>query len=185
MKHSNLFFNVCIGRPWLSGCLREHLVDHNGPCLADTCQLRSEAHMHLSSHTDMWRYHMLNLELSAQEASGALTSSVRHAESDRIASNGAASSSGTSPLSGLRVVVLGAGGAGRALAFGAADKGAQVVIANRCGQLPQSLLTTNVAHPQHKDSCTAERIAKVNIATANLRQEPDGLNQCAHGQRQS
>lgn len=36
-----------------------------------------------------------------------------------------------SPLAGKTVVVLGAGGAGRALAFGAAVKGARVVIANR------------------------------------------------------
>eukprot|EP00884_Botryococcus_braunii_P011164 jgi/Botrbrau1/20048/Bobra.200_1s0053.1 len=36
-----------------------------------------------------------------------------------------------SPLKDRRVVVLGAGGAGRALAFGAADKGAHVIIANR------------------------------------------------------
>ncbi len=36
-----------------------------------------------------------------------------------------------SPLAGKRVVVLGAGGAGRALAFGAAEKGAHVIIANR------------------------------------------------------
>jgi 3-dehydroquinate dehydratase/shikimate dehydrogenase len=35
------------------------------------------------------------------------------------------------PLEGVRVVVLGAGGAGRALAFGAAAKGAKVIVANR------------------------------------------------------
>lgn len=39
--------------------------------------------------------------------------------------------SGESPLKGKKVVVLGAGGAGRALAFGAASRGAHVVIANR------------------------------------------------------
>ncbi|EFJ45882.1 hypothetical protein VOLCADRAFT_82062 [Volvox carteri f. nagariensis] len=38
---------------------------------------------------------------------------------------------GKSPLQGKTVVVIGAGGAGRALAFGAATKGARVVIANR------------------------------------------------------
>ncbi|GLI68149.1 hypothetical protein VaNZ11_012486 [Volvox africanus] len=36
-----------------------------------------------------------------------------------------------SPLKGKTVVVIGAGGAGRAIAFGAATKGARVVIANR------------------------------------------------------
>lgn len=36
-----------------------------------------------------------------------------------------------SPLAGKTVVVLGAGGAGRALAFGAASRGASVIIANR------------------------------------------------------
>ena len=38
----------------------------------------------------------------------------------------------SSPLDGLRVVVLGAGGAGRALAFGAAARGAHIIVANRC-----------------------------------------------------
>ncbi|KXZ55471.1 hypothetical protein GPECTOR_2g1020 [Gonium pectorale] len=38
---------------------------------------------------------------------------------------------GASPLAGKTVVVIGAGGAGRALAFGAATKGAKVIIANR------------------------------------------------------
>ncbi len=38
---------------------------------------------------------------------------------------------GNSPLQGKTVVVVGAGGAGRALAFGAATRGASVIIANR------------------------------------------------------
>lgn len=38
---------------------------------------------------------------------------------------------GGSVLEGRTVVVVGAGGAGRALAFGAAHKGAKVIIANR------------------------------------------------------
>ncbi|KAI3438702.1 hypothetical protein D9Q98_001122 [Chlorella vulgaris] len=46
----------------------------------------------------------------------------------------AATDAATSPLSGKTVVVVGAGGAGRALAFGAAAKGAKVVIANRSVQ---------------------------------------------------
>ena len=36
-----------------------------------------------------------------------------------------------SPLSGKLFVVIGAGGAGKALAYGAKEKGAKVVIANR------------------------------------------------------
>lgn len=39
--------------------------------------------------------------------------------------------SSSSPLAGKTVVVIGAGGAGKALAFGAKEKGAKVVIANR------------------------------------------------------
>jgi len=39
---------------------------------------------------------------------------------------------GERPLAGRRVVVLGAGGTGRALAFGAQQRGATVVVANRC-----------------------------------------------------
>ncbi|XP_002512299.3 bifunctional 3-dehydroquinate dehydratase/shikimate dehydrogenase, chloroplastic [Ricinus communis] len=38
---------------------------------------------------------------------------------------------GTSPLAGKLFVVLGAGGAGKSLAYGAAQKGARVVVANR------------------------------------------------------
>ena len=49
------------------------------------------------------------------------------------------SSDGPSPLDGLRVVVLGAGGAGKALAFGAADRGAHVIIANRYVLLSMSV----------------------------------------------
>ncbi|KAF3547761.1 hypothetical protein DY000_02003717 [Brassica cretica] len=41
------------------------------------------------------------------------------------------SSSSSSPLAGKTVVVIGAGGAGKALAYGAKEKGARVVIANR------------------------------------------------------
>jgi 3-dehydroquinate dehydratase/shikimate dehydrogenase len=42
-------------------------------------------------------------------------------------------SSGTaiSPLAGKLFVVIGAGGAGKALAYGAKEKGARIVIANR------------------------------------------------------
>lgn len=36
-----------------------------------------------------------------------------------------------SPLAGKLFVVIGAGGAGKALAYGAKEKGARVVIANR------------------------------------------------------
>lgn len=50
-----------------------------------------------------------------------------------------ASASKQSPLHGKTFVVLGAGGAGRALAFGAANRGARVVIANRNQQRAQQL----------------------------------------------
>jgi Zn-dependent alcohol dehydrogenase len=46
-------------------------------------------------------------------------------------SNGSIGSS-ENVLEGKTVCVVGAGGAGRALAFGAASKGAKVIIANRC-----------------------------------------------------
>jgi 3-dehydroquinate dehydratase/shikimate dehydrogenase len=47
---------------------------------------------------------------------------------------------GASPLAGKRFVVVGAGGAGRALAFGAAAKGARVVVANRNRQRAEQLV---------------------------------------------
>lgn len=52
-----------------------------------------------------------------------------------------------SPLAGKRVVVLGAGGAGRALAFGAIERGAHVIVANRYQSIPP--LHTNLAHCAH------------------------------------
>ncbi|CAH2054842.1 unnamed protein product [Thlaspi arvense] len=52
---------------------------------------------------------------------------------DGLRSSGDQSSvpSSSSPLAGKTVVVIGAGGAGKALAYGAKEKGAKVVIANR------------------------------------------------------
>ncbi|XP_010486143.1 PREDICTED: bifunctional 3-dehydroquinate dehydratase/shikimate dehydrogenase, chloroplastic-like [Camelina sativa] len=52
---------------------------------------------------------------------------------DGLRSSGYPSSepSSSSPLAGKTVVVIGAGGAGKALAYGAKEKGAKVVIANR------------------------------------------------------
>ncbi|EOA30170.1 hypothetical protein CARUB_v10013287mg [Capsella rubella] len=52
---------------------------------------------------------------------------------DGLRSSGDPSSipSSSSPLAGKTVVVIGAGGAGKALAYGAKEKGAKVVIANR------------------------------------------------------
>lgn len=41
------------------------------------------------------------------------------------------SGTAVSPLAGKLFVVIGAGGAGKALAYGAKEKGARVVIANR------------------------------------------------------
>lgn len=38
---------------------------------------------------------------------------------------------GASPLAGKLFVVMGAGGAGKSLAYGAAQKGARVVVSNR------------------------------------------------------
>ena len=46
------------------------------------------------------------------------------------------------PLAGLTVVVVGAGGAGRAIAFGAAHRGARVLIANRNDERAESLAST-------------------------------------------
>ena len=40
------------------------------------------------------------------------------------------------PLEGMRVVVVGAGGSGKALAFGAAARGAHVIVANRSVHWP-------------------------------------------------
>jgi len=54
-------------------------------------------------------------------------------------SSGSSSSDGSSPLQGKTVCVVGAGGAGRALAFGAVSKGAKVIIANRNRERAEAL----------------------------------------------
>lgn len=50
-----------------------------------------------------------------------------------------ASTASASPVQGKTVVVIGAGGAGRALAFGAASRGASVIIANRTADKAEEL----------------------------------------------
>lgn len=50
---------------------------------------------------------------------------------DVIAATNGSTPAGASPLAGKLVVVLGAGGAGKSLAYGAKEKGARVVVANR------------------------------------------------------
>mmetsp|Transcript_20931 Transcript_20931/g.45776 ORF Transcript_20931/g.45776 Transcript_20931/m.45776 type:complete len:609 (+) Transcript_20931:186-2012(+) len=58
---------------------------------------------------------------------------------ERKLAEGGAAQAGASPLKGKTFVVIGAGGAGRALAFGAASKGAKVVIANRNRERAEAL----------------------------------------------
>ncbi|KAH9552617.1 hypothetical protein CY35_09G075800 [Sphagnum magellanicum] len=60
------------------------------------------------------------------DCDGALT-----AIEDGLHESGLASEGASSPLKGKLFVVIGAGGAGKALAFGARERGARVVIANR------------------------------------------------------
>lgn len=59
---------------------------------------------------------------------------------------------GESPLKGLRVVVIGAGGAGRALAFGAVDRGANVIVCNRRATL--------TLHGTRAGQCVACRVMR-------------------------
>jgi D-arabinose 1-dehydrogenase-like Zn-dependent alcohol dehydrogenase len=67
-----------------------------------------------------------------------------------------------SPLEGLKVLVVGAGGAGRALAFGAQQKGAQVLIANRtdgeeedCGGIGRLSLKTLISFSSDRNDQAA------------------------------
>ena len=71
--------------------------------------------------------------LSATAAAGSASSSSSNGGS------GGGGGAAASPLAGKRVVVVGAGGAGRALAFGAAVRGASVTIANRNVQRAEEL----------------------------------------------
>jgi hypothetical protein len=69
--------------------------------------------------------------ISAIERVLAAGSSDAAAVTSSSSSSSSSSSDGSSPLQGKTVCVVGAGGAGRALAFGAVSKGAKVLIANR------------------------------------------------------
>ena len=61
------------------------------------------------------------------------------------------------PLKGARVLLLGAGGAARAAAFGVADKGATVAIVNRTPQAAQKLAEQAGATVLHRDELRHER----------------------------
>lgn len=65
--------------------------------------------------------------------------------SGRVFSGGQGHGQNESVLKGRTVVVIGAGGAGRALAFGAAHKGAKVIIANRSRDKAEAL-ASQMAH---------------------------------------
>ena len=89
-----------------------------------------------SSSKTSWRGYNTDwlAAISAIERVLAAGSSDAAAVTSSSGSNGSSGSSGSSEsvLKGKTVCVVGAGGAGRALAFGAASKGAKVIIANRC-----------------------------------------------------
>jgi hypothetical protein len=86
-----------------------------------------------SSSKTSWRGYNTDwlAAISAIERVLAAGSSDAAAVTSSSGSNGSSGSS-ESVLKGKAVCVVGAGGAGRALAFGAASKGAKVIIANRC-----------------------------------------------------
>ena len=65
----------------------------------------------------------------------------------KLASSASSPESQSSPLSGRTFLVLGAGGAGRALAFGAASKGAKVLIANRSRNRADALAAAMSSYP--------------------------------------
>ncbi|KAL4546682.1 hypothetical protein Ndes2526B_g01887 [Nannochloris sp. 'desiccata'] len=67
-----------------------------------------------------------------------------------LGGSGTAEAAHNSPLKGKTVVVVGAGGAGRALAFGAAARGASVVIANRSASRAIELATQLNSTPPAK-----------------------------------
>jgi len=69
--------------------------------------------------------------LAAGSSEAAAATSQLEASTSGRSDSGPAGQSGSSPLAGKTFLVVGAGGAGRALAFGAASRGAQVLIANR------------------------------------------------------
>lgn len=67
------------------------------------------------------------------------SASISAIERTLVAKHGAPAG-GASPLAGKKFVIIGAGGAARALAFGAASKGAHVVVANRNRERAEQLI---------------------------------------------
>jgi len=91
-----------------------------------------------------------------------------------------ADGSSFSPLRGKTVVVLGAGGAGRALAFGAASRGAHVVIANRSLTRAEELATALRAYAASgargvclEDVCSGAVSGDVLANTTSVGMHPD------------
>jgi 3-dehydroquinate dehydratase/shikimate dehydrogenase len=83
---------------------------------------------------------------------------------------------GASPLAGKTVVVLGAGGAGRALAFGAASRGASVIIANRSPE--KAIELAEQLKPQGKgvsleDLCNGDFAGDVLVNTTSVGMQPN------------
>lgn len=88
-----------------------------------------------SSEMPSWRGYNTDWLAAISAIERVLAAGSSDAAAVTSSSGESSSSDGSSPLQGKTVCVVGAGGAGRALAFGAASKGAKVIIANRWGGL--------------------------------------------------
>jgi 3-dehydroquinate dehydratase/shikimate dehydrogenase len=88
-----------------------------------------------SSEKPSWRGYNTDWLAAISAIERVLAAGSSDAAAVTSSSGSSGSSDGSSPLQGKTVCVVGAGGAGRALAFGAASKGAKVIIANRWGGL--------------------------------------------------
>lgn len=80
-----------------------------------------------------------------------------------LGGSGIADDAQNSPLEGKTVVVVGAGGAGRALAFGAASRGASVIIANRSASRAIELAAQLNSNPPAK-GVALEEVASGNVS---------------------
>lgn len=85
----------------------------------------------LSAYNTDWSAAISAIEQGLEQASGGSTSGSSPTADGESPAAAVAGSQSHSPLSGKTVLVLGAGGAGRALAFGALQRGAKVIIGNR------------------------------------------------------
>ena len=113
------------------GSLKGYNTDWSAAITAIENGLQPDCHTTAESTPSQQQDESASSQHSSDSVSGLASCLGKATTSGRVFSEGQGERQNGSVLKGRTVVVIGAGGAGKALAFGAAHKGAKVIIANR------------------------------------------------------